>query len=175
MVGFSVTSLLRLCISGWLWEEFAPARPVPRGVCTPGGDGFASVFGAFGLRAARVWCRWLEERGAPCEGWEPAAISNTAPRLHGNQQQEHPAVQLERKKRMRRRVDGCHLPWGLWQGSAGLCSPTSSDLPGDGGVLWALSTCAHWYRGTHNSFWLIPPNPGPSPSTTSHGLVPYNR
>lgn len=55
MVGFSVMPLLELCISGWLWEEFAPAHPVPRGVCTLGGDGFASVFGPFGLQAARGW------------------------------------------------------------------------------------------------------------------------
>lgn len=29
VMGFSVTPLLGLCISGWLWEEFAPARSVP--------------------------------------------------------------------------------------------------------------------------------------------------
>lgn len=49
VVGFIVTALLRLYISGWIWEEFAPACPVPQEVCESGGDGFASVFGAFGL------------------------------------------------------------------------------------------------------------------------------
>lgn len=75
--------------------------------------------------------------------------------LHGNRQQEHPAIWPERRKR--RRGSGCHLPGGLQQGSAGLCSPASSDrgrrfaagseqtctlVPGDSHLLLAdLSKC----------------------------------
>lgn len=151
MVEFSVTPLLGLCISGCLWEEFACLAP--RGVCKPGGDGFTSPFGASRLGAALSWCQWLEEQHTLCKRWEPAAltITNTAPCLHGNQQQEPPVVQPERKMRRRRRGHGCHLPQGLGRGKAGLCSPASLDLPGDGGLLQAFSTCAHWCRVTHDS------------------------
>lgn len=53
------------------------------------------MFGTFGLQAACLQCQQLGVWGAPCKGWELAALSIRfmALCLHGNQQQEHPLVQ----------------------------------------------------------------------------------
>lgn len=46
-----------------------------------------------------------------------------------------------------RRGGGCHLPWGCSRAALGSAHQPALISLGDRGLLWALSTRAHWWPG----------------------------